>query len=90
MSRFEVFFSGRVQGVGFRYRVKSLVSGYFVTGTIRNLPDGRVHLIAEGQKDELEDFLQGIIESELASHIRELDVEWSEATGNLKGFKIIG
>ncbi len=90
MSRFEVFFSGRVQGVGFRYRVRSLVAGFFVSGTIKNLPDGRVHLIAEGEKKELEEFLQGILESELASHIREYDWAWAEATGTMKGFKIIG
>lgn len=90
MTRMEVYFSGRVQGVGFRYRVKALVAGYYVSGTIKNLSDGRVHLAAEGQKDELEAFLQGIIESELGSHIRDVELHWNESRGNMKGFKITG
>lgn len=85
----EVYFSGRVQGVGFRYRVKSLSTGYYVTGTVRNLADGRVHMMAEGEKAELEDFLRAILESELGSHIRNFSQDWHSATGSLKGFEII-
>ncbi len=55
--RVHVHYSGRVQGVGFRYTVRSLVPGYDVLGTIRNLPDGRVELVAEGERAELEEFL---------------------------------
>ena len=51
--RVQVLYSGRVQGVGFRYTVKSLVAGYDVLGVIRNLPDGRVELIVEGKQEEL-------------------------------------
>ena len=46
--RLQVLYSGHVQGVGFRYSVKSLAPGFEVTGTIRNLLDGRVELLAEG------------------------------------------
>ena len=60
-ARMQIFYSGRVQGVGFRYTVKKVVSGFEVTGTVRNLPDGRVELIAEGAKDELSAFRQGIL-----------------------------
>ena len=61
--RVNVYYSGRVQGVGFRYTVKSLVTGYDVLGTIRNLPDGRVELAAEGERAELEEFLQAVQDS---------------------------
>ena len=44
----EVYYSGRVQGVGFRYTVRSLASRMAVTGFVKNLPDGRVHLVVEG------------------------------------------
>ena len=64
-----VFYSGRVQGVGFRYTVRTVATGYEVNGTVRNLPDGRVELIAEGAKEELEAFRQGIRESGLAHFI---------------------
>jgi acylphosphatase len=87
--RLNVVYSGHVQGVGFRYTVKSLSPGYEVTGTIRNLPDGRVELVVEGAKDELEAFLQGIMESGLGSLIRDAHTSWSEARGDLKGFAIV-
>ncbi len=57
-------YSGHVQGVGFRYAVKSITFGFAVTGTIRNLDDGRVELTAEGAKEELEAFLQAVRQSE--------------------------
>ena len=47
-----VFFSGRVQGVGFRYTAKTVATGFEITGTIRNLPDGRVELVAEGRTSD--------------------------------------
>ena len=46
--RREVYFSGRVQGVGFRYTVRMVASRFAVTGFVKNLPDGRVQLVAEG------------------------------------------
>ena len=45
--RLQIFYSGRVQGVGFRYSVKMLATGFEVTGMVANLPDGRVELTAE-------------------------------------------
>ena len=86
--RLQVFYSGAVQGVGFRYTVKRLAAGYEVNGTVLNLPDGRVELIAEGAKEELSAFQQGIRESELGHFIRKEAVAWHEATGGLSGFEI--
>ena len=56
MERVTVLYTGRVQGVGFRMTVRQLACGFDVTGTVRNLPDGRVELIAEGAKAELKAF----------------------------------
>src|SRR5947207_2087839 len=67
--RLHVLYSGRVQGVGFRYTVKAVVPGFEVTGAIRNLPDGRVELVAEGLKEELEAFQQAIRDSGLGGLI---------------------
>jgi acylphosphatase len=50
--RREVYYSGRVQGVGFRFTVRALAAGFAVTGFVRNLADGRVHLLVEGETDE--------------------------------------
>jgi acylphosphatase len=88
MKRVTAFYSGRVQGVGFRATVRQLACGYEVTGSVRNLPDGRVELVAEGEKTELEAFLQGIAESELSGFIASRREVWSPARGDLRGFAI--
>ena len=89
MQRVTVFYSGRVQGVGFRVTVRRLACGYDVTGTVRNLPDGRVELIAEGAQPELAAFLTGIAESELSGFIAKKHETWQPVQGNLRGFAII-
>ena len=88
-SRMHIFYSGHVQGVGFRYTVKSVAAGYEAAGTVRNLLDGRVELVAEGTREELEAFRQAIREAGLDSLIRNEDVTWSEATGEFRGFEIV-
>jgi len=84
-----VFYSGRVQGVGFRYTVKSLTPGFEVTGAVRNLPDGRVELIAEGTREELDAFREAIRESAVKHHIQREEEQWCEAAGNFRGFEIV-
>jgi len=86
--RLQIYYIGNVQGVGFRYTAKSLATGFEVTGTVRNLADGRVELVAEGVKDELTAFQQAIRESELGHFIRKEEVDWAEPQGNLSGFEI--
>ncbi len=88
--RLRILYSGHVQGVGFRYTVKSLTAGFEVTGTIRNLSDGRVELVAEGPKSELRAFQQAIRDSGLGRLISEEQVSWSEATNEFRGFTITG
>lgn len=70
MKAVQVFYEGRVQGVGFRYSVKQIVRGFNVTGWVRNLADGRVELQASGEPEEVDAFLEGIRQSELGSLIR--------------------
>jgi acylphosphatase len=87
--RMHVFYSGFVQGVGFRYTAKTVATGFEVTGIVRNRPDGRVELAAEGMKEELESFRQAIREAGLNHFIRDENVVWSEATGEFCGFEIV-
>jgi acylphosphatase len=84
-----VVYSGQVQGVGFRYTVKSAATGFDVTGTVRNLPGGEVELIAEGARDELEAFRQAIRESGLDHFIRDEDVSWAGPRNEFRGFEIV-
>ena len=85
----QIIYSGDVQGVGFRYTVRTVASGFDVTGTVRNLPDGGVELVAEGAKDELAAFRQAIRESGLEHFIRNEDVRWAEAKNGFRGFEIV-
>ena len=85
----QVFYSGAVQGVGFRYTVKSVATGFDVTGTVRNLPGGGVELLAEGCREELEAFRQAIRESGLDHFIRDEDITWAEPKGDFRGFEIV-
>jgi acylphosphatase len=84
-----VLYSGQVQGVGFRYTVKSVATGFDVTGTVRNLPGGSVELVAEGTRDELEAFRQAIRQSGLEHFVRDEDVSWTEARSEFRGFEIV-
>ena len=83
-----VFYTGRVQGVGFRYTAREVACGYEVAGYVRNLLDGRVEMVAEGDEEEVKAFLDGIRASQLGSHIRHADVNWREASGVFHGFEI--
>jgi acylphosphatase len=87
--RMQVLYSGRVQGVGFRYQCRQVASGFEVTGIVRNLPDGRVELIAEGDEGELQAFGLAIRESGLGSLIRDEREIWAEARGEFRGFEIV-
>lgn len=85
----QILYSGSVQGVGFRYTVKTTATGFEVAGTVRNLPGGRVELVAEGARDELESFRQAIRESGLDHFVADEQVSWTQATNEFRGFEIV-
>ena len=84
-----IFYSGNVQGVGFRYTAKSVATGFEVNGTVRNLPDGRGELIAEGVQDELEAFRQALRDSGLGHFVRNEDINWADSQDEFRGFEIV-
>lgn len=85
--RHTVLFSGRVQGVFFRATTQDVVRAYRVTGFVRNLPDGRVELVAEGEAAELEAFIQAGGRAK-ADCIGEQTTVEGAATGEFLGFEI--
>jgi acylphosphatase len=72
--RRRVLFAGRVQGVGFRFTCQSLARSFEVAGFVRNLPDGRVELVAEGESGELDAFLSSI-RLEMSTYIKNVTTE---------------
>jgi acylphosphatase len=85
----QVYYEGRVQGVGFRWTVKNLARGFDVTGWVRNLPDGRVELQAQGDSQELTDFLEAIAESELKACIKKTETHPVQDAPPMRGFEIV-
>jgi acylphosphatase len=80
-------FTGRVQGVGFRYTVQNIAQQYDVRGYVRNLPDGRVELVMEGPEGEMDPMLDAILRR-MGDFIRRTDEERSPGTGEFTRFCI--
>jgi acylphosphatase len=88
MISLQVFYEGNVQGVGFRWSVRHIATGFDVTGWVRNLHDGRVELQVGGEESEVFSFLDAIQRSELASHIRRQQEARLESKPEARGFEI--
>lgn len=82
-----VYFSGRVQGVGFRYQTLQVAKEFEVSGWVANLPDGRVQLEAEGRTDEVEDFVAAVQER-MEGHIRKTEQSATTRAPQYSGFTI--
>ena len=85
--RREVYYRGRVQGVGFRYTTQRIASRLAVTGYVKNLPDGRVLLVAEGQPDEL-DRLLAAVRMELGNYIGDVRQSVGPVVGEFSRFDV--
>lgn len=85
--RIHVYYSGRVQGVGFRFTAQALAVDLGLTGWVKNLPDGRVELMCEGKQEKLDKVLIKI-DSEFSRYIRQKDVNLMSATGKFNSFEI--
>lgn len=86
--RLKAYFSGRVQGVGFRFTAERLSRHFEVTGYVRNLSNGKVEVLAEGEEAVLKDFLQAICVSEMSCYIKDVNSEWGEAADKYQTFGI--
>ncbi len=85
----KILFSGHVQGVGFRYSAKRLASGFDVLGSVRNLEDGRVEMkVMSDDPDELEDFIEEILQSDLGGFIKEHEITGIPPMEDVRGFVI--
>ncbi len=83
-----VYYTGRVQGVGFRFTAESIACDLGVTGWVKNLSDGRVEVVAEAEEDVLKEFLEKI-SAYFSCYIRDVNIQWLEATGEFNDFGII-
>ena len=85
--RLEAHFTGRGQGVGFRYSARQIAQGFTVTGQVRNLPDGRVRVVAEGTEAEVREFIREI-QAQMQQYIKETTTQTLAVPAEFRDFHI--
>ncbi|MFH1767646.1 MAG: acylphosphatase [Candidatus Omnitrophota bacterium] len=82
-----VYFTGRVQGVGFRFTARFLAQRYAIKGWVRNLPDGRVELLAQSQTKKVIQFLDNL-RGDFKGYITNEETQWRKADNDLDEFRV--
>jgi acylphosphatase len=85
--RAHVFYSGRVQGVGFRYTAERAALELGLVGWVKNLPDNRVELVCEGSKEKIDELLRQIAQ-ELGSSVQKTICSWEKPANTFKDFSV--
>lgn len=80
--------SGAVQGVGFRYFVLRAAARHQVLGTVRNLADGRVEVLAEGARQAIDDFKQDLATGPTLANVTDLEETDLPVTGRFRDFHV--
>jgi acylphosphatase len=87
--RLHAWVSGRVQGVGFRYFVMQNAQTLGLTGWVRNLHDGRVEVLAEGEHDALNGFLVQLRRGPVSAFVEDVQYDFSNARGDYPRFSVL-
>jgi len=86
--RIHAFISGIVQGVFFRSNTKRLADNLGVKGWVRNLSDGRVEVVAEGEKDRIDSFIEFLKKGPSTARVDNVEIETKDYKGEFQGFSI--
>lgn len=86
--RAHVYVSGRVQGVFFRATTRDESRKRGVTGWVKNLSDGRVEAVFEGEEDDVQEMVDFCHEGSRAAQVSDVEVEWKEYQGEFSGFEV--
>jgi len=87
-TRVHVFISGRVQGVFFRQATKREADSLGLKGWVRNLPDGKVEAVFEGEEDAVKMLLEFVNQGPPRAKVSKVNVTWEEPTGEFRAFRI--
>ena len=79
---------GRVQGVFFRYETQSVAQRLGLVGWVRNRLDGSVEVVAEGEKEKLDELIKWCHQGPPLARVDSVEVQWEEPTGEFKNFSI--
>lgn len=88
VARAHVYVSGRVQGVGFRYSTYHQAIRLNLGGWVRNLDDGRVEAVFEGEADAVREMIAWCREGPPGARVGRVEVEWEPAAGGFRDFGI--
>jgi acylphosphatase len=86
--RCHIFISGRVQSVFFRDNTRKKAEKLGVFGWVKNLSDGRVEAVVEGEKDKIENLIEWAKKGPFLAKVNDLEIEWQEYKGEFTNFKI--
>lgn len=86
--RAHVYVSGRVQGVFFRDYTRRMANKYGVTGWVKNLPDGRVEAVFEGEEEDVKKMIDWCHKGSPASRVDSVEVSFEPYTGEFANFRI--
>jgi len=85
--RVQVYYSGQVQGVGFRFSIRAMAQQLGLTGWVKNLADGTVEFLCEGKEEALNKLLEQI-EGEFSGYIHGKRINWMQFRGEFHNFEI--
>jgi acylphosphatase len=88
MERLHVIYYGKVQGVWFRANCQRNAIDLGLTGWVRNLPDGTVEAVVEGERGRLEEHLRWCSDNQPYAKVTKVDIDWGPSTGEFSGFSI--
>ncbi|MEM2759862.1 MAG: acylphosphatase [Nitrososphaerales archaeon] len=88
-SRARISVDGVVQGVGYRYAVRSIARSHNLVGSIRNMEDGTVEIVCEGERDQIESFVSEIKNVKEPVRVDKVDVKFEEPRKEFRTFRII-
>ncbi len=88
MLQARVYISGRVQGIGYRYFVKSWARTYRIAGWVRNLPDGGVEGVFQGERSGIENLIVKCKDGPFLAEVKDVEVKWEEAKEEFGDFKV--
>ena len=87
--RVQVTVSGHVQGVGYRYFAVHAAQRLGLGGTVRNLPDGEVQVISEGDEERINEFLRDLRHGPSAASVTNMQVAWDDPVGGFADFRAV-
>ncbi len=87
MKRVHVFYSGNIQGIGFRFATLDFAQKLSINGWVKNLADGRVEIVVEGQEKILQVFLDKV-GKQFQNYIKDVKLEWQKPIEEFKNFEI--